>query len=59
MSEAIREAGEIPSGHLYAAVMAAGVSLEDYKRLLTVLKNASLVSERGQMLRWLGPEIRD
>lgn len=53
--EAIRELGEVPSGHLYARLMGM-LSLEQYTRILDVLKNAGLVKEENShLLKWIGP----
>jgi hypothetical protein len=56
LAEAIRAAGEIPSGHLYAHVMGQ-LSLESYGSALGVLKRAGLVEERNNLLRWVGPAL--
>jgi hypothetical protein len=58
VSEAIRELGEVPSGHLYAQLMPAGISLETFGRIVGILRNAGLVEERGHLLRWVGPKLR-
>ena len=56
-SEAIREAGEIPSGTLYA-VLAGRVDFIGYEKMVRVLKGAGLVAEdRGHLLRWIGPHL--
>jgi hypothetical protein len=55
VSETIREAGAVPSGHLYAALISK-VDLEGYQRLIRTLENAQLVEKRGDMLRWIGPD---
>jgi hypothetical protein len=57
LGEAIREAGPqgIPSGHLYAAVMAK-VDLESYQRAIGALTKGGLVGAEGQMLVWKGGE---
>ena len=55
LAEAIRELGQVPSGQLYASVM-AGMSLEDYNAALKVLIKAELVSESpAHLLTWTGP----
>jgi hypothetical protein len=56
-AEAIREAGEIPSGHLYALMMPV-VGIQGYESIIRTLKNAGLVTEQRNMLRWIGPEVR-
>ena len=45
--ETIRESPDgAPSGHLYAAVMTVGVSLEQYEQIMLGLVNARLVYKR-------------
>lgn len=56
IAEAIRGLGEVPNGHLYAQVCGT-LSLETYGRILGILKGAGLVSEDGNLLRWVGPKI--
>jgi hypothetical protein len=54
VAEAIRELGEVPSGHLYANLMSK-LSLEQYEQLLDVLKGAGLVREsNAHLLTWVG-----
>ena len=54
LADAIRELGRVPSGHLYASIMAS-VSLESYQAMLDILKRADLVSEDcSHELRWIG-----
>lgn len=55
VSETIREAGETPSGVIYAA-LAGRVSLEGYQSMLRTLKGAGLIEETpAHLLRWVGP----
>ena len=54
MAEAIREAGEIPSGHLYAMVM-GNMDLPTYNGIIKVLKGTGLVKESANVLTWTGP----
>lgn len=54
--EAVREVGQIPSGHLYAMVC-GNLSLEQYQRVLEVAKRAGLIKETNNLLRWTGPEF--
>ena len=57
VSEAIREAGEIPAGHLYAALMSR-VTFDAFNAMIGTLTNAELIEEGpGNMLRWIGPEM--
>jgi hypothetical protein len=58
ISETIRELGEVPSGHLYAGLIGE-ISLQDYERIIGVLKNTWLVREDpSHLLTWTGPEVR-
>lgn len=57
MAEAIRELGEIPSGHLYAMTMGSFENVQAFESAVRVLKGAGLVSESGHVLRWCGPNI--
>lgn len=55
IAAAIMEAGEIPSGHLYAALMSQ-MSLDEYNSLISVLVRAGLVEKQAShLLVWKGP----
>ena len=54
MGDAIRELGEVPSGHLYARVMDK-MSLTDYNCVIGLLKESGAVTETGNLLKWVGP----
>jgi hypothetical protein len=55
LSEAIREAGKIPQGHLYAMVM-DHMSLHLFEGAVRLLVRAGLVrSSSGYVLEWIGP----
>jgi hypothetical protein len=54
VADAIKEANEIPSGHLYAAVM-QWVDLCGYEKIISILTRAGLVEETpGHLLKWKG-----
>lgn len=55
LSEAIRTAGRIPSGHLYALTMAAFSSVAAYESFIDSLVRTRLVAREGQVLVWTGP----
>lgn len=56
LGSAIKEAGSIPSGHLYAMVMPV-LSLQDYQQALAILKDQQLVREEpSHLLVWIGSE---
>lgn len=56
MAEAIREAEEIPSGHLYTAVMDQ-LPLDRYEFYIGILKGAGVVKEEYNLLTWIGPKV--
>ena len=53
VADAIRELGEVPSGHLYAHLMSK-LSLEQYEQVIDVLKQAGLITESNHLLTWVG-----
>ena len=55
IAETIREAGEVPSGVLYAGLMTKGCTLPQYEQILGVLQRAKLVAVKGHVVRWVGP----
>jgi DNA-binding transcriptional ArsR family regulator len=56
VADAIRELGEVPSGHLYANLMSK-LSLAQFEQVLGVLKGAGLVREsNAHLLTWIEPE---
>ena len=52
VADAIRELGEVPSGHLYAHLMSK-LSLEQYEPVIAVLKQAGLITESNHLLTWV------
>ncbi len=44
------EAG-IPAGHLYAALMPAGINLEQYQRIENLLVESGAVSKKNNLLK--------
>ena len=54
VADAIKEAGQIPSGHLYAAMMGF-VDLCAFEKIISLLKRSHLVEEQpGNLLVWKG-----
>jgi hypothetical protein len=51
IAETVLELGEIPSGHLYAAVMGK-CTLEEYNAALAILKRVGMIRESGHLLTW-------
>lgn len=56
VTEAIREAGEIPAGTLYA-VLLGQVDLQGFEKIVSIVTGSGLVEKRGDLLRWVGPDI--
>lgn len=57
IAAAIREVGEIPSGHLYASLMSQ-INLDEYNSLIAVLQRAGLVELKpSHLLMWKGPGV--
>lgn len=54
VSEAIRDLGSVPSGHLYARLISY-MQLPTYNALIDSLKRQGLVSEKAHLLTWVGP----
>ncbi len=57
VAEAIRVAGRIPSGALYA-ILCGKMTLQEYERVIQILKNTDLVKEEHHELTWIGPEVK-
>ncbi len=59
VAETIREAGQAPSGVIYAT-LAGRVTYEGYTKLLAILTGAGLVSVgRDHMITWTGPFLKE
>ena len=58
IAEAIREAGPIPSGVLYSALM-GHMDLATYSRMIVLLKDSGLLHESNHLLTWVGPKVED
>lgn len=56
-TDAIREAGELPAGVLYATLMGR-MDLAAFEKMVALIVNTGLVEKRGDLLRWVGPMIR-
>ena len=55
IADAIKEAGSIPSGHLYAVVMSA-FSLSEFEKIVGLLIRADLITKSMNVLTWKGPK---
>jgi hypothetical protein len=53
-AEAIRDAGQVPAGHLYA-MLCGHLSIGGFESLISTLVNADLVKRNGDMLVWIAP----
>lgn len=56
VTEAIREAREIPAGTLYAVLMAK-LDYQAFEKVVAIITGSGLVEKRGDVLRWVGPEL--
>lgn len=57
VAETIRELGEVPEGHVYAAVMHV-TTLSGFQSCISVLERAKLVKRSGHhLLTWIGPKV--
>lgn len=54
-AETIREAGSVPSGVLYAGLMAHGVTMTQYEAIVATLLRTGLVEQASHVLTWVGP----
>lgn len=56
VADAIKAAGEIPAGHLYAALMTHGCTIGAFESMIGLLTQGDkpLVVKRGDMLVWNG-----
>jgi len=50
----IKEAGAVPSGHLYA-ILSAHLTEHQFNQLIESFKKAGKVAERGNLLYWIEP----
>lgn len=55
IADAIKELGSVPSGHLYAQVM-AHMNLQTYQVIIDTLKGAKLVTVKNHLIEWVGPK---
>lgn len=53
VAETIREAKQISSGHLYAALMPK-LDYQAYVSLVNLLKNSGVIREENHLLIWVG-----
>jgi hypothetical protein len=58
LSEAIRAAGKIPQGHLYAQCMGA-MDLGTFEGAIRLLVRAKLVESKNYELTWIGPSLAE
>ena len=53
IANTIRSLGKIPSGELYARIVDR-VTIEQYDRILDILKNAELIEVKHHEIAWIG-----
>lgn len=54
VAETIRDAKEVPSGTIYAALSAKGCSMTSYESIIRMLVNGGLIRKSGHVLTWIG-----
>ena len=54
IGEAIRDIGNVPAGHLYAAVCSV-MDINMFNAIIAKLEEAGLVKRNGHLLSWIGP----
>lgn len=59
VSETIRELQEVPSGHVYNALLMRFPQLtsNEYQTAIESLTHAGLISQKHLVLRWIGPVL--
>lgn len=58
VTEAIREAGELPEGTLYATLIGK-VDAEGFEKMIAMIVRTGLVERTpSHLLRWIGPAVR-
>ena len=57
VSTMLHEIKRIPNGHLYAAMMEKGCSLETYEGIIRTIKNAGLIKIENDEIIWIGPDL--
>ena len=55
VADAIRAAGRMPAGPLYATLMGV-MSLDAFERMIGQLVGAGLVQRENNVLTWIGPK---
>ena len=55
IADTIRDLGTVPSGELYAHVM-EHLTIQQYTKVIDILKRTGLVTESGHLLRWVEPK---
>lgn len=58
VADVIHNAGELPSGTLYAMLMGC-MDLRSYNNVIGILKRTGLVQERSFLLTWTGPRFEE
>ena len=57
VADAIRDAGTIPAGIVYAALSHQGISLPGSDSIVAILSREGLVKRTGDCLVWIGPAM--
>ena len=52
VAETVKDLGQVPSGHLYAALMHQ-MTLDQYIKVVNIMKRAGMVKENNNLLTWV------
>ena len=57
IAEAVREAKEIPAGHLYAMLLGV-CTLDQFNRIIAALVHGGHIQKRNNLLTWTGKAVQ-
>ena len=53
VAEVVRDAGRVPAGVVYMALMTRGVTFEGYEKIIGILERSKLIRRDGDVLVWI------
>ncbi len=53
IADIIKELSPIPSGHLYAALLGTGMSLDTYLEIIAALQRAGKIKVSNHLITWI------
>lgn len=57
VAQAVREAGSVPAGTVYAALMAHGCSLSQFDQIIGILCRAQIIARSGDVLTYTADKV--